>query len=242
MIYFDSIDSTNAYAKAHFSELLDGDLVAAGMQSHGRGRLGRPWVSSPGNIFASFVVRGIDSPFLGVVASSLATLDLVSSLCPGHSFYIKWPNDIFSHRSKIAGILAEYVHVSDNPADNGLIVGIGVNVAMSEQQLASVGQPAASVFSLSGSSPDISSALRSFESLLKDSVASLRRDPSAVFRRWKSGNALLGKLVDFDSVDGSRITCRFVDIDDDGTAVVVMPDGSRANLNCGDVRLHWSEP
>ena len=53
---FDTIDSTNAEAHRHAKEGERGPLwIVADLQSQGRGRLGRHWVSEPGNLYATFV-------------------------------------------------------------------------------------------------------------------------------------------------------------------------------------------
>ena len=48
LLELESIDSTNTYAKEHFSDLADGTLVCAEQQTAGRGRLGRRWFSPAG--------------------------------------------------------------------------------------------------------------------------------------------------------------------------------------------------
>ena len=64
MILLDEVDSTNTYAKQHFSDLADGTLVAARMQTAGRGRLGRSWLSGCGrDITATFVLKNISDGF-----------------------------------------------------------------------------------------------------------------------------------------------------------------------------------
>ena len=43
IIYFDSIDSTNGYAKKEIDQLEDGTVILAEMQTAGRGRRGAVW-------------------------------------------------------------------------------------------------------------------------------------------------------------------------------------------------------
>ena len=93
MIFFDTIDSTNTWAVAHFAELNDCELVAAAVQTAGRGRLNRSWISPRGNIYASFVQKGVTSPLLGVAAGSLAVRNpnnpesfLLAIECDGSSY------------------------------------------------------------------------------------------------------------------------------------------------------------
>lgn len=236
MIFFDTIDSTTAWAVAHFDELADRELVAAATQTAGRGRLDRTWISPRGNIYASFVQKNVTSPLLGVAAGSLAVLDLVRELAPAEQFHIKWPNDIFRGTAKISGILSQYI-CPRNGAPGGLVTGMGVNLNMTREQLAAASQEATSVRILTGATCDYEAALRRFEEILHDRAAILKNAPETLFARWKAENGLLGKRVEFLAGDGSRLTGLFRDIADDGSVVFDEDGGGTRALNCGDVRL-----
>ena len=236
MIFFDTIDSTNTWAAAHFGELADGELVAAAVQTAGRGRLDRTWISPRGNIYASFVMKDVASPLLGVAAGSLAVLDLVRELAPSEKFHIKWPNDVFRGTAKISGILAQNI-CPRNGAAGGLVTGIGVNLNMSRDDLASASQEATSVSILTGKPCDWEAALKRFEELLHIRSATLRNSPGALFECWKSENGLLGRRVEFLAGDGSHLTGLFRDIAPDGSVILDEDGGRTLTLNCGDVRL-----
>jgi BirA family biotin operon repressor/biotin-[acetyl-CoA-carboxylase] ligase len=236
MIFFDTIDSTNTWASAHFAELDDCELVAAAMQTAGRGRLDRTWISPRGNIYASFVQKGIASPLLGVAAGSLAVLDLVRELAPTEKFHIKWPNDVFRGTAKISGILSQYI-APRNGSPGGLVTGMGVNLNMSREQLASASQEATSVSILTGTPCDYEAALRRFEEILHDHAALLKSAPETLFDRWKTENGLLGKRVEFLTGDGTSLTGLFRDIANDGSVILDEDGGRTLSLNCGDVRL-----
>ena len=236
MIFFDTIDSTNTWAVAHFGELADCELVAAAVQTAGRGRLDRTWISPRGNIYASFVQKGVNSPLLGVAAGSLAVLDLVRELAPAETFHIKWPNDVFRGTAKISGILSQYI-APRNGARGGLVTGMGVNLNMTREQLASASQDATSIRILTGSPCDAEAALRRFEEILLDHATTLKNAPETLFARWKTENGLLGRRVEFLAGDGSTLTGLFRDIADDGSVILDADDGRTITLNCGDVRL-----
>ncbi len=124
--HYESLGSTNDEAR----RLADagaahGTVVAAREQTAGRGRVGRSWVSPPGNLYLSVLLR-LDLPparraELSFVAA-LAVFDLVDAVLPGSRVMLKWPNDVLVEDAKISGILVEQ-------ADAATIVGIGVNVA-----------------------------------------------------------------------------------------------------------------
>ena len=236
MIFFDTIDSTTTWAVAHFAELNDRELVVAATQTAGRGRLDRKWISPRGNIYASFVQKNVNSPLLGVAAGSLAVLDLVRELAPAHKFHIKWPNDIFCGTAKISGILSQFISPR-NGAPGGLVTGMGVNLNMTREQLASASQEATSVHILTGAPCDYEAALHRFEEILQDHAGVLKNAPESLFARWKTENGLLGRRVEFLAGDGARLTGLFRDIADDGSVILDEDDGRTLSLNCGDVRL-----
>ena len=95
-IHFESIDSTNTYAKTHGNEFPLGQItcITADEQTAGHGRFNRPWSSPKGvNIYASFYFRLPKNTkhltsLAQVMTASIATV--LTNLNPK----IKWPNDI----------------------------------------------------------------------------------------------------------------------------------------------------
>ncbi|MBF0168207.1 MAG: biotin--[acetyl-CoA-carboxylase] ligase [Alphaproteobacteria bacterium] len=121
------VGSTNDEAMALAGQgALEGTLVWADQQTGGRGRRGRNWVSPPGNLYFSLILRP-DVPLaraaeLGFVAA-LAIHDLAVWATPKADIRLKWPNDVLADGAKISGILLE-------PASpSGIVLGIGINIA-----------------------------------------------------------------------------------------------------------------
>lgn len=123
------VDSTNERARRLAAGgAPHGTLVTAGEQTAGRGRQGRTWTAPAGRaILASVVVR--DPPRLLPLAAGLAVAELVSEVSSARAS-IKWPNDVLIAGRKVAGILVE-----GRPQQRWAVVGIGVNVAVREQDL-----------------------------------------------------------------------------------------------------------
>ena len=128
---YDSISSTNEYAKKMLATQSAPLVILADHQTRGRGRRGREW-SSPyaQNLYLSFawpVTQGmaqIDGLSLVV---GLAVVRAVAQVV-GATAQLKWPNDVLINNSKVAGILLELV---GDPADLcHVIIGIGVNLNM----------------------------------------------------------------------------------------------------------------
>jgi BirA family transcriptional regulator, biotin operon repressor / biotin---[acetyl-CoA-carboxylase] ligase len=108
-----------------------GTLVWALEQSAGRGRQGRSWVSPPGNLYVSLILRPAVAVAvaaqLGFVAS-LAVADACAEAAPGAALACKWPNDVLLAGKKLAGILLESQARPDGQLD-WLVLGIGINLA-----------------------------------------------------------------------------------------------------------------
>ena len=83
IVRLDAVDSTNTYAKDHFRELPDGSAVSARIQTAGRGRLGRRWLSRAGmDITATFIFKKMDRPFLAGAVTGIAAVDVIKENCP----------------------------------------------------------------------------------------------------------------------------------------------------------------
>jgi BirA family biotin operon repressor/biotin-[acetyl-CoA-carboxylase] ligase len=144
VIEFAELDSTNRFACGRLRELADGDVIQAGIQTAGRGRWERKWISDvPGNLCLSLVLKPAGSP-AALPLASLSQL-LALSACRVLESYgvepaLKWPNDVQVGGRKIAGILAETVVTGSEFL--GLVLGIGVNLNLDATVIATVDQPA----------------------------------------------------------------------------------------------------
>ncbi len=128
--FYENIDSTNLQAK-RLSDMgaPHGALVVAEMQTAGRGRRGRSWVSLPGiNIYYTILLKPEFSPD----KSSMLTLVMGYSAArairveTGLNAGIKWPNDIVVNGKKLCGILTE-LSVEKDRIQN-VVIGVGINV------------------------------------------------------------------------------------------------------------------
>lgn len=129
--------STNAdVAVAAREGAAEGYAVVAGHQSAGRGRLDRRWEAPPGTSLAmSFLLRPDGVPvtrwaWLPLLAG-VVVVDAVAAAA-GASAVLKWPNDVLLDGGKLSGILTERIETPSGPA---AVVGIGLNVAQTPEQL-----------------------------------------------------------------------------------------------------------
>src|SRR6516164_7325378 len=128
--YFSAVDSTNSCAWQLAEQgAQEGEIVIAESQNHGRGRLGRSWVSPPyRNLYFSVILRPQLPPTHAAqttLMAAVALADAVASFVPVAPV-IKWPNDILVKGKKLAGILTE--SSCDSERIEFVILGIGVNL------------------------------------------------------------------------------------------------------------------
>ncbi|MEZ4469707.1 MAG: biotin--[acetyl-CoA-carboxylase] ligase [bacterium] len=101
--------------------------VGADLQTAGRGRRGRSWLSPPGHgLYMSWIARPAFSARLGAVLPLMAAV-AVAELCEdlGVRGTVKWPNDLLVDGLKLAGILCE---ARSAPEAWHAVVGIGLNL------------------------------------------------------------------------------------------------------------------
>lgn len=125
------VDSTNNYtAKLHSAHEIDhGAVILAENQSNGRGQRGTEWQSEPGkNLTFSFLLTEINLSVMDQFRlNQLTSLALVNALSDkGIDASIKWPNDIYIGRNKVAGMLIENSIGSEGLKSS--VIGIGLNV------------------------------------------------------------------------------------------------------------------
>lgn len=133
LLSFDSLDSTNEEAKRLAKGGgCHGAVIWAKKQDEGRGRMGRHWVSSEGNLFVSVLLQPdkqqaelAQLSFVAAVAAIEAMEPLVAESKKG--LRCKWPNDIILDDKKLGGILLESFQ-TDNADKPWVVVGVGINV------------------------------------------------------------------------------------------------------------------
>jgi len=129
---FAEIDSTNEEAKRLADQGEAGPLwLRADVQTAGRGRRGRTWISPGGNLFATLLIRPQIMPSEAALlsfAAALSVADLLDAYVDPSRVKLKWPNDVQLDGGKVSGVLLESSATSEGLVD-WLAVGIGVNLA-----------------------------------------------------------------------------------------------------------------
>lgn len=116
-------------------------VVATEIQNQGKGRRGRQWQGGVAkNIMMSFGWR-FENGISVIEGLSLAVGAAVARVLKKHgveSVGLKWPNDVQVDGKKICGVLLEMVADQDIC---DVIIGVGLNVSMSEQDMQDIDQP-----------------------------------------------------------------------------------------------------
>lgn len=234
LIAYETIGSTSDEAKRFARDGAgEGLIVWAKTQTAGRGRRGRAWVSPPGNLHMSLVLRpncpaGVAAQ-LGFVAA-LGMAAALGELAPGVAVRCKWPNDLLANGKKIAGILLETEMVAGEYPDF-VVIGIGVNLASSPIDTP---YPTTSLAEEGGGgiAPEI--VLTRFAESFAKWISAWRQVGFLPVRKaWLSQAIGLGGPIQVrlerDTLDG-----RFLDLADDGALMLGMPDGSK-RIAAGEV-------
>ncbi|MBN2174872.1 MAG: biotin--[acetyl-CoA-carboxylase] ligase [Bacteroidales bacterium] len=128
------VKSTNEYLldKIHKKKYTsEGIVIFATKQTQGRGIDHSVWESEPGkNLTVSFLIKPhfikADRQFMINKMTALAVYDLIKHYLPDLKVSIKWPNDIYIDKNKIAGILIHQI-VTGNKIEYS-VLGIGINI------------------------------------------------------------------------------------------------------------------
>ncbi len=227
---FEVIDSTNSWAKANVDKfhLQHLTVISADSQTGGYGRHGRNWVSPSGkNLYLSFCFRhaGQTSGLTAVAALGVAQALELLGLAP----CLKWPNDLFLSKKKVCGILCEV-------KDGWAIVGIGLNVNMTAQELVQVGQPATSLLLETSQPQNIKQIQELIEGTLSvDIVTYLLQGLEPFYAAYRQ--RLMHKLGDAIQIDDGQLVWRgtFHKINIDGSLSLIVDENRAKSFYAGDM-------
>ncbi len=234
---FDELGSTNDEAKRQAEEgAPDGTVVWARSQTAGRGRRARQWVSPPGNLYCSILVRPAQTSSAVAAQYSfiaaLAAFDALEAAGAGRGLAVKWPNDLLLNQCKVAGILLESSLIGERTVD-WIVAGVGVNLTSHPEVEAPI---AASDLAAEGC------VVPAAGELLSALVAAFDRwqrcwvgqgfEP--VRDTWLTRAMGRGKPVRVE-LEGEAIEGRFADLAPGGELIVELGDGSRRAIAAGDI-------
>lgn len=217
----DVCDSTNLRLK---EMCRSGDnsvqLLCAGSQTNGRGRLGRSFLSPEGTGIYMSLLLPLPKDDLPLTIRAAAAVCRAVEEVTGQTLHIKWVNDLFLRGKKVCGILAEAV-------ENMAVLGIGLNVKMPEEGFPQV--PIAGALNTHADREKLIGriAFHVLESLAenKDSILALYRERML----------LTGKEISFNQ-SGQERSARVLGVDEQGGLMVQTKTGTEI-LRTGEVSI-----
>ncbi len=149
----DAVNSTNTYLLERFAQGAGhGEVCLAEWQSAGRGRRGRSFYSEWGGNIHFSVGWQFESGVGALEGLSLAVGVVMADLLSAHGVdvQLKWPNDLLvstpSGTLKLGGILVEVRGDAVGPCQ--VVIGVGVNIRLSDKGKAGIEQPVAALADL----------------------------------------------------------------------------------------------
>jgi BirA family transcriptional regulator, biotin operon repressor / biotin---[acetyl-CoA-carboxylase] ligase len=236
LVALDSVGSTNDEAKRLAREgAEEGTLVWAREQTAGRGRQGRDWVSPPGNLYLSLVLRpecpAAEAAQLAFVACLGVGGMLGAFAAPLVPMTYKWPNDVLLGGRKVAGVLLEAEGKGDGL--DFLIAGVGVNLASAPKDARF---PATDLRSEAEGPVTPEEALESFARQFLAWVSRWTNDGFAPVREaWLARAAHLGKEIEV-RLPNETLAGIFAGLGANGELLLDTAAGRRI-VTAGDVHL-----
>ncbi len=239
--YFEKVGSTNDVALQWAqSGTPDASLVLADVQTAGRGREGRRWITTSGAALAMSLVlqpTEAEAACFGRF-SALAALGLIKGLKRfGLDAQIKWPNDVLLKGKKVAGVLVEAIWEGDRP--QALVMGLGVNIspeAVPPREM--LRYPATSVEAVYGHEVERWALLAGTLQGIFDFRKILTTDTFLAV--WQDNLAFKGQMVHVRPPDGSMRQGRVVGVLPDGRLHLVMEDGVDWRVSAGEIEIAYN--
>ena len=241
LLWFDTIDSTNTYAKKLAAEgASHGTVVIANHQTGGRGRMGRSFHSPAGTgLYMSVILRpqcAPDALMHLTCATAVAACDAIENavgIRPG----IKWTNDLVFQGRKLAGILTELGLSSTGTVDYA-VIGIGINCTQQPEDFPEDIRNIAGSLSWAAGNPvnryQIAACLINKLFQMQQHLVSQKQ---ALLQQYRSDCITLRKDISLLRADGSVRHGKALDIDDEYRLLVRFENGDLETVSFGEVSI-----
>ncbi|RUR29129.1 biotin--[acetyl-CoA-carboxylase] ligase [Vreelandella nanhaiensis] len=237
----DQLPSSNEYLRQRFNQGAGhGEVCLVELQTAGRGRRGRVWTTPWGQSLMMSLGWRFEAGVTALEGLSLAVGVVVSQVLEQHGVApkLKWPNDILlaetgDELGKLAGILIEVTGDAAGPCE--VVVGMGMNLSLSESQRAAIDQPVAALFDVHGGLSRNQLASDMVAGLLA-MLASFEQVGFGAWRdEWNARHAYAGLPVRI--IQGERVSDAIAgDVDESGN-LWVTENGYSRRLAGGEISV-----
>jgi BirA family transcriptional regulator, biotin operon repressor / biotin---[acetyl-CoA-carboxylase] ligase len=233
----DEVASTNTYLMQQ-KGIAHATCVAAHMQTHGKGRRGRTWVSQLGASLTFSLLWRFQCGAAALSGLSLAVgvalIRTFNSLCVDN-VQLKWPNDVLIDGKKLAGILIELQGDLEGPS--AAVIGVGINLNLPKNVLQSIDQPAIDLAKVSANKIEQSMLLGVILKHLAEVLSSFEsRGFIGLQNEWISYHAYQNKPVRMLLPNGTEVTGTVKNVADDGILLIETPLGLQ-RFSAGEISL-----
>ncbi len=235
IIFLDTIESTNTYLK--HNDIQDRTIVFTFNQTHGRGRNNRLWIGfNQKSLAISFLIKSeynFKNHTWLIACSSLALIELLEN-SGIKKCWIKWPNDVYVGDRKISGILAESIWKGQNL--DKVIIGIGININCTKEDLISINKSATSVLIQTDKSYDLNLFFSKYlEILSRFLILFYKGDFLKIKKAWFARCKIINKNVEWIK-NNDIIYGKIIDVDIDGY-LVIETNNNKIKIYDGEVKI-----
>jgi BirA family biotin operon repressor/biotin-[acetyl-CoA-carboxylase] ligase len=240
IIFLREVGSTIDVAKQSADyDAEEGTVVIAEVQTAGRGRMGRRWISPKGGLYFSIILRPQISPKEAVKLVFLSGLAVAQILREVYSLKaeIKWPNDVLVNEQKVSGVLAEMNTTGETV--NYAIAGIGVNVNFDVEKVfpEELRKVATSLENELGRKVELEELFKALLGKLESFYELfLKEGFGRILAEWKKYAGFLGCQVEVASGTDKWVGIAS-DVGSDGALILRLKDGTLKHVFVGDVSL-----
>ena len=235
------LESTNETAKQKvFEGAQAGTIILAEEQSKGKGRLGRSFFSPAGKgLYMSFIIRpdfDTTKALRVTAATAVAVCRAIKKVCDVE-VQIKWVNDIFYEGRKVCGILTEAITNLETGQIDAIIIGIGVNCNVAEEDMPE------EIRETAGSLPGVDSRNRLAAEIANELMSILGSFSSEEYPEYmdeyRRRSMVLRKDIRVykDIATDNFVDAKAVDVSNDGGLSVIYSDGTKETITTGEISI-----
>lgn len=233
----DEVASTNTYLMQN-KQAAHATCVAAHVQTNGKGRRGRAWVSQLGASLTFSLLWRFQCGAAALSGLSLAVGVALMRTLHGlgvNQAQLKWPNDVLVDGKKLAGILIELQGDLEGPS--AAVIGVGVNLNLPRNVLDSIDQPVIDLASASIAPINQNELLGVLLKHLADVLSGFEQHGFIGLRdEWLSYHAYHNKSVRMLLPDGRDVQGVVKNVADDGILLVETALGLQ-RFSAGEISL-----